>query len=161
MPLHKLRDVSYRVIKMQPASDPCPIGPPLPVSSLSTKDSIRTVYHHSDRFIQLAALSLSLAQNERLRRHGNIFLVKRMIMGQTEHLLCLFCMAHAQPHSFMLSLIALTPFSYNLHNQQRSISSESSSSDIPRDLPPLVLSPQPCRVVIIGWMGSRKRYLQK
>ncbi|GAX74447.1 hypothetical protein CEUSTIGMA_g1896.t1 [Chlamydomonas eustigma] len=29
------------------------------------------------------------------------------------------------------------------------------------DVPPVVMSPKPCRVVVIGWMGSRARYLRK
>lgn len=29
------------------------------------------------------------------------------------------------------------------------------------DIPPLIISPVPCRVVVIGWMGSKRRYLRK
>lgn len=29
------------------------------------------------------------------------------------------------------------------------------------DIPPVIITPMACRVVVIGWMGSKKRYLQK
>jgi hypothetical protein len=71
------------------------------------------------------------------------------------------------------SSTATPPYYSTTHPQASSSSSRNSSSpsithgsspslsEQFSDLAPVILCPQPCRVVVIGWMGSRAKYIKR